>query len=396
LGQDALLLRNGRLLSCVPGDDGPDGEVRDIIIRAGVIEKVGRMLECEHAAVLDLDGAWVTPGLIDACTRMGLDVLEAGEGDRDSDEISGPVQPGLKVSDGIDFLDPAFRDAQSGGISTVYVGPGETNVLGGQGAILKTWAEAPAGMLVRDPADLKAVIGDPPRRAYRERKIAPVTRMGEVGLIRACFESVRSGSSSLDRSGTGVVGRVLSGALPLRVHAKAARDIGVALRLSREFGIDLIIEHANGACGLDLERQDVKIQDVKIVFGPLMAAAYDRDSLDGGPGCAASLLKRGVPLALTTDHPTIPVQDLRVLAGLLVGEGVSSQEAIRTVTLYPARVLGIDHAVGTIEPGKQADIAVFTKHPLDITARVKMLFIGGREVLAREAREREGRGLESI
>lgn len=427
----ALILRNARVVACVPGDDNFGEWGLDVVLEGDRIVDVGPGLCREGAVVVDLSGKWLIPGLIDACTRIGLEVLEQGEFGRDANEISGASQVKLKVIDGIDLFDPAFSEALSGGVTTVYVGPGDANVIGGQGAILRAWGRSLSDRVVREVADLKAAIGDLPRRTYRERDTAPVTRMAEIRILRDMLESNlhlsevnasgnvgqsglfsqiggvpriltpagrimdSAGGPAADLTGdrvvyqasrhdllqcdSGIVAQILKRKIPLRIHAKSTRDVLAAIRLSREYGVDLTLEHASGLPEL-LDDLTDDVAGCNVIYGPLLTVPVDPDDPGCSPENAAGLLRRGIPIALTTDHPSVPVQNLRLLAALLLGEGISPCEALRTITIYAARVLGLEDEVGTIEPGKRADLVVLDGSPFDIASRVEYVYAGGEKV----------------
>lgn len=372
----AFILKNAHVITAVPGEEASENDLMDVLFDEGAIKGIGSGLAASGATVVDAGGGYLIPGLIDASTTVGLDVYERGE--RDSDEETGSVQAKLRVIDGIDLYDPAFSDARLGGITMCYAGPGDKNVIGGQGAVLSTWGPLGRPSILESPCDLKIALGDPPKAAYRQRKAAPSTRMGEMGMLRELFSSVRDEAGSVDPLTRSVVKSALTKELPVRIHAKTARDIALALSFAKEFGLRLTLEHAYEL--VDVVRELGDLDGANVIYGPLLNMASDRDSFGSDPASVASLMRKGVPLALTTGHPTVPMAHLRVLAGLLVGEGIAPTEALRTVTLYPAMALGFQAKVGTIEVGKLADLALFGGHPLDITARVTALFVQGRRV----------------
>jgi imidazolonepropionase-like amidohydrolase len=352
-----------------------------VLIRGERISAVGRDLPlpagCE---VVDARGMWVVPGLIDAHTHLGLaEEVHPVEGD-DLNEVVEAVSPQLQALDGINFWDVGFADAVRGGVTRALVVPGSANVIGGQGALLRTWAPTAAAMPYRHPWGVKAALGENPKRIYGGRQKAPVTRMGSAALLRgalrqaACWRQARSRKKEDEFRHAALV-RVLERQCPMWVHAHRADDIMTALRIADEFGIDIVIQHGTEAF---LVADELARRRVKVALGPLLVNRAKVEMQAVSFSTAARLEQAGVEFCLVTDHPVVPVQYLNVCAALAVREGLQEEAALAAVTIRAAAVLGVDDELGSLEEGKRADLVVFDRHPLDVKARARHVVVDGR------------------
>lgn len=332
------------------------------------------------AEIYDAAGMIVMPGMIDSHSHVGIvEEIYREEGD-DSNEITGPVTPHLRAIDAVNPLDLGFRDALAGGITTLVTGPGSANIIGGEMVAMKTHGTIVDDMIVRFPVGLKAALGENPKRSYGRDKKTPATRMASAAIIREALiqglEYLKKEAPERDLKMESL-GRVLRGEVPLRVHAHRADDIMTALRIAAEFDINLIIEHCTEG---HLIAKRLAQKKIPVVIGPLIANRAKVEMQGITLETARVLAENGVMFAIMSDHPVVPVQYLAVSAALAVKGGLSEDHALKAITINAAKILGLEKQIGSIEPGKDADIVVFDRHPLDITSRVKQVFVNGEKV----------------
>jgi imidazolonepropionase-like amidohydrolase len=334
-------------------------------------------------------GHWtVTPGFIDAHTHLGiLEEIYQWEGD-DVNEISDPVTPALRALDGINPFDLGFQDALSGGVTTVMSGPGSANVVGGMCLIMKTAGTDLDSMVLRSQAGLKVAFGENPKHVYSEQKKLPYTRMGIAALLRQSLveaqdyrikrEKDQTDGEAPERDlGMEALLEVLRRRVPLRAHAHRADDILTAIRIADEFNLDLVIEHATEGHKLIpalLKRR------IPVVVGPTFSSRVKVEMKELSWKTAVELMDAGVLAALTTDHSASPIQYLSVCAALCVRYGMSEENALKAITLNPAKILKLDDRLGSLAPGKDADFVLFDGHPLDVRSRICQVFVDGAKV----------------
>ncbi|MGE5372110.1 MAG: amidohydrolase [Solirubrobacterales bacterium] len=374
-----LAIRGGYIIPV----SGTPIEGGTILIDGDRITAVGIELAIpEGCPVLDAAGCTITPGLIDAHCHVGIEEeIYRIEGD-DLNETSDPITPHLMAIDGINLRDLAFSDAAAAGITRLLVPPGSANILGGQAVVLKTWAPNLTDMIYRNPWGLKAALGENPKRVYGGQNKAPKTRMASAALLR---ESLFAAGRQVDKAENQEKNaretfrnepliKVLRREMPLLLHVHRADDILTALRIKDEFHIDLILQHATEGF---LVADELAKRQVPVCLGPLLVNRAKVEMKEVTFKSAAALAAAGVDFCLITDHPVIPIQYLGITAALTVREGLDEAKAIEAVTLAPARILGMDLELGSIEPGKRADLAIFDGHPLEIKSRVRHVVVDG-------------------
>ena len=353
-----------------------------ILIEGERIKAVGTGVEIPAGCqVIDAAGKHICPGFIDAHCHVGLEEeIYRVEGD-DLNESTDPLTPYLMALDGINFWDIAFTDAVRAGITTVQVLPGSSNIIGGQGALLKTWNPRRSDMVYRSPWGLKAALGENPKRVYGGQNKAPRTRMASAALLR---ESLFVAARSLEKQKEmkpkeefrqNPLFKVLQGEMCLRVHVHRADDILTALRLKDEFGIKMVIEHGTEAF---MVADELAARGVKVALGPLLVNRAKVELKEVSLRNAERLHRAGVEFCFITDHPVIPIQYLGLCAGLAAREGLEEGVALAAVTSTAAAVLGVQEELGTIEEGKRADIVIFSHHPLELAAKAETVLVGGR------------------
>lgn len=351
-----------------------------ILVEEQFIQAVGEELAVPAGAtVVEAQGKFILPGLIDAHTHIGLEEeIYRIEGD-DVNETSDPITPQLQAVDGINFMDLAFADALRGGVTRTMCMPGSANILGGQAVFLKTLASRPAEMIFRNPWGLKAALGENPKRVYGAQKKAPKTRMASASLLREAFATARGLMDREDIKAAelyrnAAIFKVLRGEMPLLLHVHRADDILTALRIKDEFGIEMQLQHGTEAA---LVADELVKREVPVALGPLFTNRAKVEMKEVAFRNAALLAERGVRFCFITDHPVIPIEHLRVCAALAVREGLEEEAALAAITSTPARMLKLDHELGTITAGKRADLAIYSGHPLDFRSRVERVMVDG-------------------
>lgn len=386
-----IALTGGRVVTMA----GKTYENGTVLVDGGKILEVGDNVQIPQGSeIIDVAGKVVMPGLVEAHCHIGvLEEIYRWEGD-DGNEYSDPVTPHLRAIDAINPDDLAFRDALEGGVTTVMTGPGSANVIGGQSLVMKTYGRVVDDMVIKMPAGLKIALGENPKRAYGSAKKAPVTRMATAGLLREHL--VKAGNylrklqlaekdpdKAPDRDlRLEPLVKVLKREMPLRAHAHRADDIMTAIRVAEEFGVDIIIEHCTEGHKIAGELAKRKI---RVISGPTMTNRAKVELKEKSFLTPGILHKAGVKLAIMTDHPVTPIQYLSLCAAFAVKEGLDEEEGLKAITINPAEFLGLQDRVGSLEPGKDADIIVLNGHLFDFQTRVEQVFIDGNLVYKRAA-----------
>jgi imidazolonepropionase-like amidohydrolase len=356
----------------------------------------------DGAEVVDAAGKWVLPGFIDAHAHVGVAEEAEGWAGRDVNEMTSPVTAYVRALDAINPADLGFRDAIEGGVLAVNVNPGSGNPIGGQTAAVKCWGRTVDQMVLREPAGLKSALGENPKRIYGEKDKTPSTRLGTAGVIREAF--VRAGnylaslaaaeaSPAEDRKPVDrdlnleAIGRVLRREIPWRQHCHRADDIATAIRLAQEFGYDLVIDHGTEA---HLLADLIAAESIPVIIGPLFTSRSKVELRNRSLANPGRLAAAGVMIAITTDHPVVPIHFLIHQATLAVKEGLDREAALRAVTINPARILGVADRIGSLEVGKDADLVIWSGDPLDVMSRAERVYLDGREIYAYDYGRYEG------
>ena len=352
---------------------------------------VGEELPQGADEVIDAEGKIVTPGLIDAHCHVGMFEDSLGfEGD-DGNEDSDPVMPHLRAIDGINPFDRGFEDARSAGITAVVTGPGSANPVGGQFAAVKTCGICVDDMVIKAPAAMKMALGENPKCVYNEKEEAPVTRMGTMALIRELFiksreymdrlESYEENSDDNEKPDFDMkleaMIPVLRREIPVKIHAHRADDICSAIRIGKEFDVDVTIEHCSDG---DAVAPILEREKLPIMLGPTLSDRSKPELRNLTFDTYKNLSDRGIDVAIITDHPEITIENLPLCAAMAVKHGLNEEKALEAITITAAKNCRIADRVGSLEIGKDADIAVFTDLPTRFDAVCAMAFIDGKRV----------------
>jgi imidazolonepropionase-like amidohydrolase len=358
-----------------------------VVITGGKITAAGPRARVPRGAeVIEAAGLVVTPGLIDAHTHLGNYGEGTGPPGFDANEAVEAATPHVRALDGVDPRDLGFEDARRAGITTVCVLPGSANVIGGTGVIVKTAGTIVDEMVVRADAGMKVAFGENPKFSHPAERRMPVTRMGTAAVLREMLTQAAeyrrkrrlapAKRPDLDLRLEPLV-RVLAGEMPLRAHAHRADDIATAVRVAREFKCRLISDHCTEGY---LIADFLARHKVPCVVGPTLIGRFKQELRGRSYEAAGILEKAGCAVALTTDHPFLPIDTLITSAATAVREGMSAAGALRAVTHAAAAVLGLGRRLGKLAPGYDGDVAVWTEHPLESRAKVVATVIGGEVV----------------
>jgi imidazolonepropionase-like amidohydrolase len=354
--------------------------------------------------VVDATGKWVLPGFIDAHAHAGVHEEAEGWAGQDTNERTDPNTAHVRALDAINPADQGFRDAIGGGVLAVNVNPGSANPIGGQTVAIKCWGRTVDEMVLREPAGLKSALGENPKRVYGERNETPSTRLGTAAVIRGAFVAAQNyqaklaGSASSEGSSAEravvdrdlkleALSRVLRREIPWRQHCHRADDIATAMRMAREFGYDLVIDHGTEA---HLLADQIAAASIPVIIGPLFTSRSKVELRNRSLANPGRLAAAGVTIAITTDHPVVPIHFLIYQATLAVKEGLDPVTALRAVTIHPARIIGVDSRIGSLSVGKDADLVIWSGDPLDVMSRAEQAFIDGREIYRYDYSLREG------
>lgn len=380
----------------VPIDADPFDGV--LLVQGGKIVALGPSVDVpEDAERVDARGKVLLPGLIDAHTHVGVEEEAEGWAGRDTNELTDPVTPHVRAIDAINPADLGFRDAVGGGILAVNVNPGSGNPIGGQTVAMKTYGQVVDQMVLKQPSGLKSALGENPKRIYGEKKQTPSTRLGTAGVIRDALVRAQNYLAKQEQPEAGkpferdlkleALGRVLRREIPWRQHCHRADDIATAVRLAEEFGYRLVIDHGTEA---HLVPDLLAERGIPVVNGPLFTTRSKVELRNRSLAAPGRLARAGVRIAITTDHPVVPLHFLIYQAVIAVKEGLDRQTALRAVTLEPARIMGVDDRVESLAPGKDADFCLWSGDPLDVFSRVEHAWMDGRHIYHYDAAQAEG------
>lgn len=387
-----VVITNAQIRTAADGTRTPAHVAGSLAFSDGRITAIGENIDVPAGArVIDAKGKVVAPGFIDAHCHIGVAEDGAGWAGEDGNESTDPITAEVRTLDGINPMDIAYRDAVRAGITCVQVDPGSANIIGGETLVMKTWGSAVVeDLVIKRPSGLKAALGENPKRVYGSQRKTPATRMGNAAVMRkallAAKDYLRKKEQAKDPDKVPemnlrheAVARVLRKEIPLRIHVHRADDIMTALRIAKEFDIDVSLEHFTEG---DKVVDRVAGTGIPVTMGPSLTDKSKLEVKDIGFAAPVAVSKAGVKMAIVTDHPVLPIQYLRICAGLAVREGMDEDLALLSITRYAAEIAGVDDRVGSLEVGKDADIVIWSKDPFEYDARAERVFIDGNEILA--------------
>jgi len=377
-----LALTGGRVIP-VANCDIDEGTV---LIDSGRILDVGSRIEIpEDCETIDCAGRVVLPGFVDPHCHIGLFVEGEDTYWSDANEMSSPAVPQVRALDALDPFDIAFQDAPAAGFTTVLVTPGSGDVICGQSTVIKTSGTVADQMVLRHPAGMKFAFGGNPKNPYKTKaENHPTTRMGVAAVFREAMYRARDyterkeadTSTPLDL-GMEALAMVLQRKMPARVHVSRGDDILTVIRLCKEFGVDFTLEHVTDG---HLVVGEIVDSGAPCVVGPFFRPRGVSETRNWSFVTPGVLAKAGVKVALTVDHPFTPLRHARYSAAMAIRAGMDERDALRAMTINAAQIAGVGDRVGSIEPGKDADLVVMTDHPFKLQADVEMTLIGGKVV----------------
>lgn len=369
-----------------PGD-GRAPFVGDLRLEGGRIREVreGAGRAPRGVEVVELRGRHVAPGFIDAHVHLGVMPEGSPHESKDINEMTAPVTPQMRALDAVWPGDTAFNKARAAGVTTVCVLPGSGNVIGGTGVVMKTAGRNVERMALRAPACLKVAFGYNVKHSHGiKANRMPLTRMGIAALFRQAFDEARTYADKRRKdadfpadAGKDVLLSVLAREIPVRAHCARSDDILTALRLAREYDLELILDHGYEA---HFVLEEVVAAGAAVVLGPAFRTCGSTESLHMSFESTKVLDDAGLIVAHMTDHPIIPVEYLSIQAGLCVRAGMTPERALATITHNPARILGVADRIGRLAPGLDADLVVLDGPPLSLESRVLETRIEGRVV----------------
>ena len=389
-----LLIKNANLISM----EEINYEIKDILIEGKKILAIGKFDEKDYpnATVIDARGRYVTPGLVDPHCHVGMIESTIGWAGSDANEMSNPITPELRAIDGIKPHDECFAEALESGVTTVCTGPGSANVIGGTFCALKTKGKTVEEMVLVEELCMKMALGENPKRVYGNSKTSPQTRMASAALMREWLmkakkyhEKKQKYQQDLAEGKEAVEGefnmklealsRVFDGLL-VKIHAHQADDIATAMRIAKEFNLNMTVEHCTEGY---LIPEALKANNQRVIIGPTLGNKSKYELKEKSFKSGKVLSDNNIEFAIMTDHPVIEQKHTLVQVALFVKEGLDELEALKAVTINAAKLCHIDDKVGSIKEGKDADIVIWSKHPLDIMNQADIVLLNGNVVIER-------------
>lgn len=364
-----------------------------LLTEGGRIQSLGGMASAPEAQgheVYDAEGGVLLPGLIDAHTHIGMWEDSLGFEGADGNEQTDPSTPQLSALDAINPMDRCFVEALEAGVTTVVTGPGSANPVGGRLVAIKTAGRRVDDMVVKSPVAVKFALGENPKSVYHEKDDAPMTRMATAAIIREQLYKAKRYLEGLKKAEEDedadkpefdykceALLPLLRREVEAHFHSHRADDIFTAIRIAKEFDLDYVIVHGTEG---HLIADELKKEGTRVFSGPFLCDRSKPELKNLSPACPGVMSSAGIPVAIITDHPVIPLQHLMICVGLAVKEGMDYDEALRSVTINPARILRLDDRIGSLKPGKDADFVIYDGDPLSTYTKVKYVACNGERV----------------
>lgn len=379
-----ICIRNGRIHDAVQRD----AYTADILIENGKIKVIGENLTIpEDCEIIDATGLDVFPGFVDAHTHIGLDGYGIGYEGHDYNEMNDICSPQLRAIDGINPMDPTFTQAREAGVTCVCTGPGSANVLGGTFTAIKTVGRRVEDMIVKAEVAMKCAFGENPKRCYRDK--CDSTRMSTAAILRNALASAADYKARKDAAQGDAAKMpkydmkmeallpVLEKKIPLKAHAHQANDFFTALRIAHEFGVNITLEHVTEG---HLVPEELAEEHVPLAVGPSLTHASKFELQNKSWETPGVLANAGCDVSIITDSTVIPQQYLPLCAGMAVKAGMDPFDALKAITINPAKHIGIADRVGSLEAGKDADVVITAGCPFEVFTEVKAVLIDGKLV----------------
>ncbi len=367
-----------------------------IFIEGINISKIGSMSDIDDwlsidDVVIDGDGMSAYPGFIDAHCHISMWEDATGIEGEDGNEENDPSTPHLRAIDSINPFDRCFRDALEAGVTSAIVAPGSANPIGGQIIAMKTFGHRVDNMVIKEPLAIKFALGENPKKNYGSKDELPSTRMAVAAVIREQLQKAKKYMNEIDYAETDedynepdydvkceALIPLLQKKIQAHFHCHRADDIFTAIRISKEFNLDYVIIH--GTEGY-LIAKDLKDENAKVITGPLFCDRCKVEMKNLTTFNPVKLNNEGVDVAIATDHPVVPVDYIAFSAALAIKEGMSKTDALKSITLNPAKICGLDDKIGSLEVGKNADIILFDEDPFELKVKPKIVIINGERVI---------------
>ncbi len=363
-----------------------------VLVRDGRVVQVGPRLRVPAGAeTFDAEGRLLTPGFMDAHCHAGLSE-DGMVGDGDVNEKTDPVTPQVRAIDAFRPSDTSLLEAAQSGVTSVCIVPGSANVVGGMGSVVKTLARPLDRQIVRQDVGLKMATGENPKRVYGGQNRMPTTRMGAAAVMRAALTRAQvyadkkrhhAGKRASTKEpfeidpAMEVLAGLLAGKYPARCHAHRSADMLTAMRIAEEFGFRLVFEHATECEDILAE---LTARKIPLVIGPTMGQRSKIELHNKRFSTVRAAVEAGLTVAITADHHVTPLRYLNVYAALAIREGLDPDEALKCVTINPARICGVDNRLGAIAKGKDADLVLWAGDPFDARTRPAAVWIAGQPV----------------
>ncbi|HIS02760.1 MAG TPA: amidohydrolase [Candidatus Pullichristensenella avicola] len=380
-----MLIVNAKVYTMRASEVFDPGYVR---FENGKILGVGPMCQAPAQGgeeTLDADGGYVFPGFIDAHTHIGICAESINVAAEFVNEMTDPNTAQLRAIDGFFPFDTAIPKAREAGVTTALICPGSANAFGGQIAAVKLDGTRVEDMILKAPVAMKMATGDNVRTTYGPLNKLPMTRMGVAAVMREAFQQTQDYIARKERGEHPALNvrwealaPVVKRELPIHVHAHRSDDIYTAMRVAREFGLELTVIHATDGA---VTAADMAREHVNAIVGPTMYSSTKLETLNLNFKTPGIMARAGVKVALTTDHDVVPLAYLPICAALAVREGMDMYEALKAITINPAQIAHIDDRVGSLQAGKDADLSVFSGHPFELMTRARAVFVSGKRCL---------------
>ncbi len=377
-----LCIKNGTIYNAIC----KEGFQADILVDDGKIKTIEKNIEvANNVQIINAEGLQVYPGFVEAHGHIGLDGYGIGYEGMDYNELNDIISPQMRGIDGVKPFDPAFAAAAAAGVTCVCVGPGSANVLGGTFTTIKTVGKRVDNMVVRDNVAMKCAFGENPKRVYRDKTDS--SRMTTAALLRETLFKAKDYLAKKEAAGDDFTKRpkfdiklealipVLKKEIPLKAHAHATEDIFTALRIAKEFDLEITLEHVTEG---HLIAEELAKENVPLAVGPTLTSASKFELRNKSWTTPGVLAAAGCQVSIITDSPVIPQEYLPLCAGLAVQAGMDPFAALQAITINPAKHAGIADRVGSLEVGKDADIVITDASPFAVSTKVKYVLIDGK------------------